>query len=258
MTENTKPHFNDILNLISELPDYPPFECEQSEAMTYLSDWLIHYSRIFDMSKGFLVNRCALYWAGYDAVDGFDGQAFVDSCQDTNGSLRQLAQILDTDLQIFELDPHNTQRPSIEDIAMAASYGMMGVEESTQLFAACSFGQGVDSISETALQNIDRFQSLEGFMAEYCGLDHAAMMGAAIACLMKGIPMIVEGASGRLTKNLLEKTAGQNLNSIILADDLAFPVTQTPGNQMIATAIALKTLYAGSVKTDCGKVKKAA
>ncbi len=219
----------------------------------------MHHSRTMDLSRGFLVNRCALYWTGYNATDGFDGQAFVDSCQDGNGSLRQLAQILDTDLQIFELDPHNAARPTVDDITMAASYGMMGVEENTQLFAACSFGKGVESASIDALNALSSFDNLENFMTTHCGLDHAALLGAAIACVMKGIPMIVEGASGQLVKTLLERATDKKFSTIILTDEINLPLPNTnPGEKMVTTAITLKSLYTAMDKTDCGKIKAAA
>ena len=123
MTENTKPQFNDILSLISELPVTESFQFSNTDGLSMMNEWLSHHSRTFDLSRGFQVNRCALYWAGYDVSDGFDGQGFVDSCQESQGSLRQLAEILNTDLQIFELDPHNHETKSLDDLAMAASYG---------------------------------------------------------------------------------------------------------------------------------------
>jgi|GEM_PF-1515556 len=280
MTENTKPEFKDILNLIAELPDYPAFETTQTEPMAFLSEWLNHHSRILDVSKGFQVNRCAMYWCGYDHADGFDGQAFVDSCQDSKGGLRQLAEILDTDLQIFELDPHSHADRTIDEIAMACSYGMMGVEENTQLFSTCSFGQGVEMAGTEALNELlsssdliggssqsrdplvkpkdDEFD-LENFMTSHCGLDHAAILGASIACIMKGIPMILEGASGRLVKSLLERASGKSFPNMILCDDLNIPMNHNiPGYQILTSAVTLKTLYAASIKTDCGKVKAAA
>jgi hypothetical protein len=259
MTENTKPEFKDILNLIAELPDYPAFETTQTEPMAFLSEWLNHHSRILDTSKGFQVNRCAMYWTGYDHADGFDGQKFVDSCKDSKGGLRQLAEILDTDLQIFELDPTNTAQPSLEALTMATSYGMMGVEENTQLFSTCSFGQGVETASVEAVNSLTEFQDLESFITDNCGLDHAAMLGASIACIMKGIPMILEGQSGRLVKSLLERTSGKSLPNMISCDDLNIPMNHDlPGYKILTSAICIKTLYAASIKTDCGKVKVAA
>jgi len=254
MTDQTKPKFEDILNLMEKLPDYPEFQTDKVEPLSYLREWLSHNSRALDLSKGFLVNRCALYWGGYDVVDGFDGKAFVETCQDSNGSLNQLATLLDTDLQIFELNPHNTAKPSLDDIAMATSYGMMAIEEGVQLFCACSFGRGVEAASLNALNNMNQFEGLEAFMANHCGLDHAAMMGAAIACAMKGIPMVVEGASGKLVKILIEKHTGKQYSNIVHMD-LGY---KTPGHTMIATAIYLKTLYTAASKTDCGKIKQAA
>ncbi len=259
MTENTKPEFKDILNLIAELPEYPQFKTDATEPMAWLQAWLTQYSRTLDLSRGFQVNRCALYWTGYDAVDAFDGQSFVDACQDSQGSLRQLAQILDTDLQIFELNPTNTTQPVLEEITMAASYGMMGVEENTQLFCACSFGQGVETASQKALNALSNFDDLESFMITYCGLDHAAMVGAAVACIMKGVPMILDGTSGKLVKALLKKTAAKQFDNLILSSELNLPTTNpVPGQNMILTAVMLKSLYAASIKTDCGKVKDAA
>lgn len=259
MNENTKPEFNDILNLITALPDYPTFTSDKTDSMQWLNDWLSHHSRLLDLSKGFQVNRCALYWTGYDAPDGFNGQSFVDACQDTNGSLNQLAQILDTDLQIFELDPHNTTKPSLDDITMAASYGMMSVEENTQLFCACSFGKGVENTSETAIDALTDFTDLESFMETYCGLDHAAMLGAAIASVMKGIPMVLDGVSGVLVKSLLEKAAGKQFSNLLTTHNLNMPThSDIPGNKMIVTAIMMKTLYTASPKTDCGKIRVAA
>ena len=259
MTENTKPEFKDILNLIAELPDYPAFECESKEPTKYLSAWLSAHSRVLDTSKGFQVNRCAMYWTGYDHADGFDGQAFVDSCQDSKGGLRSLAEILDTDLQIFELDPTNTTQPSLDALTMACSYGMMGVEENTQLFSTCSFGQGVETAGIEAINSLPEFTDLESFLGAHCGLDHAAMLGASIACIMKGIPMILEGASGRLVKSVLERVADKSFPNMILCDDLNIPLNHNiPGYQILTTAITMKTLYAASLKTDCGKVKVAA
>jgi hypothetical protein len=256
---NKKPDFQEIVSLIPQLPDYSPFNSQALSPLQWLTEWLEQYSQTMDFSRGFLVNRCALYWTAYDTVDGFDGQNFVDSCEDANGSLRQLAQILDTDLQIFELDPTNTAKPTLDELAMAASYGMMAIEEGTQLFCACSFGQGVSISAADALENTDDFQDIESFMNKYCGLDHAAMLGSLIACLLKGIPAIVEGTTGKLIKTLLEKQTGQSWDSIIIAEELNLPINHyTPGHQMIMAAIILKTLYTGNIKTDCGKLKDAA
>jgi len=261
MSEQTNPELKDILNLIGELPVTAEFQSQSTDILAFINDWLSHYSKIYDFTKGFNVNRCALYWAGYDATDGFDGQAFVDACQDSRGSLRELAQILDTDLQIFELDPHTHTKADSKSLAMAASYGMMGIEESTQMFTACSFGQGVNAAANNALDNlanIDDFD-LHDFMVSHCGLDHAALLGCTIAACMKGIPVILEGASGQLIKALLEKTSGRNFGNIITTDDLNdASFNETPGHTMIATAIILKTIYAGSIKSACGKVKAAA
>ena len=257
--EQTKPTFDDILAVMAELPDYPSFKSSTAEPVSRLTEWLEIYSRTLNFSNGFLVNRCALYWAGYDAHDGFDGQAFVDSCQDSAGSLRRMAEILDTDLQIFELDPHSHRNNTLDELAMAASYGMMAIEEATQLFCACSFGQGVDSTAASALDNINDFQTLPSFMESRCGLDHAAMLGATVAATLKGIPVILEGTAGRLVKSLVERQAQKTFDNIILTDDLNLPLNHAlPGHKMVFTAIMLKTLYAGSDKTDCGKIKKAA
>tara|TARA_B100001750_G_scaffold205412_1_gene182447 strand:- start:1828 stop:2604 length:777 start_codon:yes stop_codon:yes gene_type:complete len=254
-----KPVFQDILDLVAELPDYPAFAADQAYPVAYMSDWLAVYSSKMDLSRGFLVNRCALYWTGYSNPDGFDGQAFVDSCQDDKGSLRQLAQILDTDLQIFELDPHSYGSRSADELALAASYGMMAIEEGTQLFCACSFGQGVDDAASNALDSLSVFNDAEDFMTRYCGLDHAAMLGSALAATLKGIPVILEGNSGKLVKCLIEKITGKIYNNIIVTDDMAFPLNHSvPGQKMIMSAIILKTVYAAQMKTDCGKVKTAA
>lgn len=266
MTNETieHPKFSDITDLINNLPDYPEYQTldNNDDVMANLSHWLIHNSRVLDTSKGFDVNRCALYWAGYDVVDGFDGKAFVEACQDSRGSLNKLAQMLDTDLQIFELDPSNHNAKTSDEIAMATSYGMMAVEESTQLFCATSFGQGVEATVQkalNALNAIPAFDDLENFMSKYCGLDHAAMLGGAIACVMKGIPMILEGTSGKLAKALLENASGKTFPNLILTSDLNMNMVQSlPGHRMISTAIMMKTLWAGSAKTDCGKVKAAA
>ena len=255
------PTLSEIISLLDQCPKHPLLKTEETEPMTWLHDWLMHYSRVFDLSRGFLVNRCALYWAGYDAPDGIDGQSFVESCQDTNGSLHNLAQILDTDLQIFELAPNNTDKADAGSLAMAASYGMMAIEESTQLFCACSFGRGVNSVSKTALDALKNANeiSLDNFLIQYCGLDHTAMIGACIAASVKGIPVILEGTSGLLVKTILTKYAPQSFDHIICTEHLSMPVTNTlPGHAMLQTAIMLKTLQVASDKTDCGKIKQAA
>ena len=255
MNENTKPEFKDIVNLIDGLPIYQEFKNDVTDPIEHIKTWLAHNSRTLDFTRGFNVNRTALYWAGYNAVDGFDGQAFVDSCQDSKGTLRSLSEILDTDLQIFELDPHNTSQPDSDAIALATSYGMMAIEEGTQLFSACSFGKGVNIASTETLNKINTFQDLETFMTNNCGLDIAAMLGAAIACIMKGIPMILEGPSGELVMALLEKSTGRQFSNLILSP---ITISDIPGHNMMTTAIMMKTLYAGLPKTDCGKIKLAA
>jgi hypothetical protein len=266
MTDQTAPKFADILSLIDGLPAYPMFETQAIEPLAWLSDWMIAHSRTLDTSRGFDVNRCALYWAGYDTTDAFDGQSFVDSCQDSKGSLNKLAQMLDTDLQIFELDPQNHAPKTADDIALATSYGMMAVEESTQLFCACAFGQGVEAnaqkllssfgLTKGSLDNQPDSLKLENFMTNHCGLDIAAMMGGAIASTMKGIPMILEGASGELAKTLLERTSGKSFPNLILAHEI-YPNT-LPAHNMIANALMVKMIWAGSQKTDCGKIKQVA
>lgn len=262
MRNDTNPELQDILNLLDDIPVYEDFNSNITNTLTYLHQWLKHFSRIYDVSRGFNVNRCALYWAGYDAVDGFDGQAFVETCQDSKGSLKALAEILDTDLQIFELDPNNFERPDENSLALAASYGMMAIEESTQLFSACSFGQGVETAATDALHHlnlIDGHIDLNGFIVKHCGLDHAAMIGAVIASCLKGIPVILEGASGTLVKTILQKATSRQWSGIILTDDFDdFAVRHEPGHKMIQTAIILKTLYISSNRSDCGKIQKAA
>ena len=84
MSEHTNPQFSDVLSLLDNLPTMPkkaPFETTGEDTLTHLSQWLGYYSRVYDFSKGFEVNRCALYWAGYDESDAFDGKKFVDSCK---------------------------------------------------------------------------------------------------------------------------------------------------------------------------------
>ena len=124
MTQHTNPQFVDILNLLKALPQMPEnseFTANSHEPLAWIDQWLAHHSYIYDFSKGFDVNRCALYWAGYDGVDGFDGQAFVDACQDQRGSLRSLAAILDTDLQIFELNPADHSQPNADELNFSGS-----------------------------------------------------------------------------------------------------------------------------------------
>lgn len=263
MTQHTNPQFADILNLLNALPQMPEnseFTANSSEPLTWIDQWLAHNSYIYDFSKGFDVNRCALYWAGYNMVDGFDGQAFVDACQDQRGSLRSLAAILDTDLQIFELNPSDHSQPSADELALAASYGMMAIEESTQLFCATSFGQGVQATSQNIIETLNKTDSfdLETFMTAHCGLDHAALLGNAIAAIMKGIPFIIEGAQGTLIQSLLFRATDTHFGNIIVTHDLTLPANALPGHAMISTAIMLKTLFAGSRKSACGKIKTAA
>jgi hypothetical protein len=263
-----QPKFKDIADIISALPDYAPYHHDKREPIACLSGWLDHFKGQFDMSKGFQLNRCALYWAGYDAMDGFDGQAFVESCQDGKGSLNQLASMLDTDLQIFELQPENHAPKSEDDLALAASYGMMAIEEGTQLFAACAFGQGVEGAAKDALEALSssvNFTSspppsrdslkqtpaqdggnewFESFMTQHCGLDHAAMLGAAIAGSLKGMPIILEGQSGLLVKALLEKTSGRVYDNIICTEALSLKnIHSNPAYQMLTIAILMKTLH---------------
>jgi hypothetical protein len=261
MSEQTNPELKDILNLVSELPVTAEFESQSNSTFEFLNDWLIHYSKIYDFSRGFNVNRCALYWVGYNRQDAFDGQAFVDSCQDSRGSLRGLAQMLDTDLQIFELDPTNHTKPDEQALAMAASYGMMAIEESIQMFTACSFGQGVETASTDAIKAFKQSNNfdLQDFMITHCGLDHAALLGATIAACMKGIPTILEGTSGQLVKAMFEKSCGRRFDNIIATNDLKdIALNDTPGHTMVTAAILLKTIYTGSIKSACGKVKAVA
>lgn len=260
MTQQTKPKFSDILNLLDNLPDYPQFKTSATDPMQWMVDWLNHHSRTLDLSRGFLISRCGLYWAGYDRADAFDGKAFVDACQDSNGSLNQLAAMLDADLQIFELDPTNINNPTIDELAMAASYGMMGVEENTQLFCATSFGQGVEANAQDIIANISSMKGdLETFMTVHCGLDIAAMMGVAIACIMKGIPMILDGASGKAVKMMIEKYTNKEFGNLITTSQMNAVVPNAiAGQNMMVMAMMLKTLYAALPKTDCGKIKAAA
>lgn len=260
MSEHTNPQFKDILNLLEALPTMPEnadFQPISTEPLLWLNQWLQHYAHVYDFSKGFDVNRCALYWAGYDLIDGFNGQAFVDSCQNHRGSLRSLAAILDTDLQIFELNPHHHAQPNKNDIALAASYGMMAIEESTQLFCTTSFGQGVQTATKNAIEALNKADAfdLENFMTTHCGLDHAAILGNAIAAIMKGIPLIIEGQQGILIQSIIKRATGTDFDNIIATENFALPENHLPGHSMIQTAIFLKTLYAGSIKTSCGKNK---
>lgn len=265
MSNQERPDLQDILKLLDSLPhkdSETDISINATDTMSWLFKWLERESRVLDLSRGFEVNRCALYWTGYETNDAFDGQAFVDSCQDQNGSLRKLAQTLDTDLQIFELDPHNPQKADRDALALACSYGMMAIEESTQLFCACVFGAGVDQASQNALNALSKIESfdLDHFIENHFGLGHAAMLGAVIAATLKGIPVIIEGAAGDLVIKCLERTNAHSFSNIICTENMPdLPYHETsPGQAMVTTAVMLKTLYAGSLKTPCGKVKLAA
>lgn len=261
---NQKTTLQDILKIMESIPQSEghAMPAHANDPLAWMQQWLETESLNFDFSRGFEVNRCALYWSGYPDNDGFDGQAFVNSCQDQNGSLRQLAQILDTDLQIFELDPHNPQKPDSDSLALACSYGMMAIEEATQLFCGTVFGAGVDKASDEALAALEKTESfsLETFIENHCGLGHAALLGAAIAATLKGIPFITEGAAGSLVSRIMTRATGCVQTNIIATNDIpALPYhTQSTGQAMVTTAILLKTLYAGNIKTSCGKVKAAA
>lgn len=267
MTNDTNPELHDILKLLKDIPEHPEMIKTSDQLLDHLFLWLSHYSKIYDLSRGFNVNRCALYWSGYDAIDDFDGKAFVDSCQSTNSPLKSLVEILDSDLQIFELDPQNHAKVDARTLALAASYGMMAIDESTQLFAACSFGQGVHLTAEEALTKLNQTDGeidLQEFMIDHCGLDHAALIGAVIAASLKGIPVILEGASARLIRAMLQKSTGKVWGNIIIADDFNDLLAQQNTNQNIGQsvmqiAIFLKTLWISADKSPCGKiVEKAA
>lgn len=251
MSNHDLPGFQDILALLVSLPCGNAPTIEAGDAVSWLSQWMAGQTSIMDMSRGFAVNRCALYWTGTGggaANDGFDGQAFVDACQTKKGSLTKLAEILDTDLQIFELDPHNPQKPDEASLALACSYGMMAVEEPTQLFCACVFGAGIDSASATAYAALGNHDDLKDFMERHCTPGHAAMLGAAIAGTLKGIPVILEGKAGKLVSAIMEKHSGKTFSNIIVTDDMpALPgISHLPGHTMTSMAVMLKTLHAGS------------
>lgn len=262
MTEQTKPKFEDIENLVNEIPIYPSFTFEDKSTTQYLSQWLSCYSKTLDLSKGLNVNRCALYWSAYNQNDAFDGTQFVQSCQNSNGSLNRLATFLDTDLQIFELDPHNNHSSTLDDLVLATSYGMMAVEESTQLFCACHFGAGVEKISQEVWQTLktqDKPFNLLAFYQNDLGTGHAALLGATIASLLKGIPVILEGYSGLIIKEILEQTTKNCFDVIITTQTLETNnYSSLPGHKMISTAILLKTLWLNQIETELSSIKTAA
>jgi len=126
-------------------------------------------------------NRVVIY-----RYDG-DGQG-RELCDRVQGALQSgnlpfhaLCEKLNADLQLIEL---GQGKPTPDDNARAAAFGMMAAEEDTGLLIVSAFG----AEPAVRLANPDFFTAASP--------DTAAMLGAIVSAARAGVPVIAEGLKG--------------------------------------------------------------
>lgn len=196
--------------------------------------------------------RIALFTAQHGAFPELqDGvPAVLEKLHDGTHTLCALAQEVNADLQVYELNVDTQPRDFRKEVALraheaahAASYGLMAVQPGIDLLVAACLNPAAEKAGEAILaklkKNCDPLEALQ--MAG--GLDIAALTGALIAARLAHIPVLLDGRGAEAAAAMIERikplSAAHTRKASDILEDKQHPTPGLAGALLIAF---LKTL----------------
>ena len=220
---------DEILQLISELNDtHSAYSIDpEAPAMTALSDWL---ENRFSLTA--FLHPCLSLFIGADNAD------LLTMIQNGSHPLCQLCEKFSFDFRVYDMGD-NTQDQN--DRALA--YGMMAVDEAMDLL--------VITDAQTDETDFPATSTLDAFLSK-ASAQSAATLGAIIAAIQAGIPIIYEGAATencvRFLNNLAPNLLGYALPA--KAIKLGADTNAATGILSLQTAILAQTITLSSHRSE--------
>lgn len=124
---------------------------------------------------------------------------------------------INADLKLYELDfltPTNATPPAMTEAecVRAIAYGMMAIEQGTDLIGLTAIGAGSDAASHKIITAIEQGTDSFDALMMFGGFEHAAMIGAILATKLGGVPVVMEGEAARACYTLLKFLNGNSVN----------------------------------------------
>ena len=152
---------------------------------------------------------------------------YVKGNLDGTGRLNRLAQSINTDLRLYEMDLENPTHDALsgesametEDLVKSIAYGMMAVEPGLDLMAVTAFGDGSEASAKallslhtgnacddlTCTRLLKANTAPKGFesLRQIGGYELAALCGVVIAARLAHVPVLLEGITGAAILSVL-------------------------------------------------------
>lgn len=196
--------------------------------------------------------RIALFWARHGAYPELqqDVAAQLEKLHDGTHTLCALAQEVNADLQVYELNVDAAPRDFRKEVSLraheaahAASYGLMAVQPGIDLLVAACLNPAAEKSGEAILAKLkSKSDPLEALQMAG-GLDIAALMGAIIAARLAHIPVLVDGRGAEAAAAMVEGIkAGSSAHARKASEILEDKQHPTPGLAGALLIAFLKTL----------------
>ncbi len=261
--------FSEIEKMLDHFPQ-PPKECIGCNTSLSSLDRVIQHLALWQTNEpgSFKIDRprqclfAASHGCSMNSVE--EVSSWLAQSATGDGLVNKLCQLADAELRVYELDIENPSQdfkkaPAMTEAqaAHAITYGMMAVEPGLDLIIIGTVGGGSNQAAQAILNNIQSIQRPISALQTYGGYDLCAMVGAAIAARMAGIPVLIDSVEGDVIKILLHKMKKGAGDHLYLIDQTVFPA---PHYRAVAAIPSLKAhliiqTSSRDDKTECCKRK---
>lgn len=244
--------FLEIEKMLSHFPAQPNAGCGGCERQSFpvidhVKSWQVNEENRLKLTRP----RVCLFAAAHGLVDDSTAltKAWLEGAAKGMAVINQLCQLADAELRIYELDIDNpcgniSAEPAMDemDAARAITYGMMAVEPGLDVIILGAIGAGSslsaqamlsalgedNNNTDEAVQSILTHHGIQSIqkplevLRRLGGYDFCAMLGAAIAARMAGIPVFVDSLEGQAIKKILDEMAPHAGDHIYMINEKDF------------------------------------
>lgn len=165
---------------------------DESEALTHLARWqktnLPHLDR----------PRMALFVQTEPSLE-----AMLQALLGGQHAVTRLMRLCNGDVRVYEMGDANTTPLSEAVAAHAISYGLLALEEATDVLLLGLLGEGNAPLFQDLEKNLDRADNVFPLFAATGRADLCALLGAAMAARMACIPVITDASLAPMLRRAL-------------------------------------------------------
>ena len=189
--------FSEITRMLQATPPVPPvFEQTQPVAGMEgpIQNVIDRIMRCQQQIANIKTPRLVIYAARHDG-DSIDSlRHSIQQLGEGAHAINRLGMLCNADVRLYEMDIE-TVAPSLSEsqAAIAITYGLMAVEERTDILLVSTLSQKSQHVAKILTDQLESIQTAEqalGFIAQSGATDICAALGASFAARMAGVPVM--------------------------------------------------------------------